>query len=68
MQEALDTVGLAGGAEAVGVASAVRVARASAWWESQPQWPWQGCECQVVDSEVNQWRARPRLATSRAEA
>ena len=36
MQEALDTVGVAGRDEAVGVASAVHVARASAWWASRP--------------------------------
>ena len=53
-------MGVVGGDEAVGVASAVHVARALAWWASRPQRPWQGCERQVVDGEVNQWRARPR--------
>ena len=43
------------------------MARTSVWWASRPQWPWQGYERQVVDSEVNQWRARPRPATGRAE-
>ena len=54
-------------ASAVHVASAVRVARASAWWALRPQRPWQGCERQVVDGEVNQWRARPWSATGRVE-